>query len=235
MRISRPTPLLPPRRRPRPLLLALLGVLGVTAACSSPPPPAPPERSDEQEMARLADQVKRKAESERIEELERQVARLQADLRHAEESLVSAESGLRGSQTRADAVTSLADARIQVRRGAEAAPWRQDEIAEAEDKLREADVQIGDGHFGAAVFFVYRAERLAQQLQREGELVRANPSTRFVAAKLVNLRSGPSTSDPVVTTVSEGTPVMPERFEEPWALVRTVTGPVGWIHSALLR
>jgi len=222
---------LPPllRRAIAPAALVLSCALGASG-CAGPAPS--PERS---EIERIADRAIRRADSERIAELERQVALLRADLRHAEESLVTAESGLRGSQTRADAVTALADARIQVRRGADAAPWRSREIEEADEKLEEASQQIQAGHFGAAVFFVYRAERIAQQLQHEGKVVRANPSARFVAGERVNVRSGPSTRDAVVTVVTEGTPVLPERFQEPWALVRVVSGPVGWIHTSLLR
>ena len=141
----------PPARPALALLTAALLAAFVSPGCSSPPPDQPSE------MDRLADLVLRRAETDRIEELERQVERLRADLRHAEESLVTAESGLRGSQTRADAVTALADARIQVRRGADAATWRRAEIGEAQAKLEEADAQIADEHFGAAVFFVYRA------------------------------------------------------------------------------
>ena len=65
--------------------------------------------------------------------------------------------------------------------------------------------------------------------------MRANSKVRFVTASRVNLRSGPSTDESVVTVVTEGAPVFPERIEGPWALVRVLSGPVGWIHTSLLR
>ena len=51
---------------------------------------------------------------ERAAYLEREVQRLQQDLRQAEASLVAIESGLRGAHTRADAVSAIAEARIEL-------------------------------------------------------------------------------------------------------------------------
>lgn len=177
----------------------------------------------------------RRAEVERIERLEAEVERLRADLRQAEEALVLAESGLRGTHSRADAVSSVAEARIQVERAASLAPWRKQAIAEARAKLDEADRQIAVGHFGAALFFVYRAGRLGEQLEQEAEGVRRRPGTLYVRAERVNLRAGPSTDDEVVDVLTEGTPVFPERTRPPWTLVRVGSGSVGWVHRNLLR
>jgi hypothetical protein len=73
--------------------------------CGSPPaPPAPPS---------VDPGVFRRAEAERIERLEEQIELLGADLRRAEKALVLAESGLRGSYSRADAVSALAESKIE--------------------------------------------------------------------------------------------------------------------------
>jgi hypothetical protein len=179
--------------------------------------------------------VLHRAEIERNERLGAEVERLRVDLGRAEDALVAAESGLRGHHSRADAVSSLAEARIEVERAGRRAPWRESEITEASAKLDEADRQIQAGHFGAALFFVYRARRIAQQLDREAERVAESSSARFVAADRVNLRAGPSTAQAVVTVVERGTPVFPEDEEGSWLLVRTSGGPVGWIYAPLLR
>ncbi len=56
--------------------------------------------------------VYRRAEVDRAAGLEAEVERLRADLRQAEDALILAESGLRGTYTRADAVSQLAESRI---------------------------------------------------------------------------------------------------------------------------
>lgn len=205
--------------------MAAVVSLGCALVGGKPPAPAPAI-----DMA-----IYRRAEVDRAERLEAEVERLRADLRQAEEALVMAESGLRGSHGRADAVSSLAEARIEVERAASMAPWRVDAIQEARDKLTEADRQIEQSHFGAALFFVYRANRAAQLLEREAALVRKRPGTLFVRVEKVNLRAGPSTADQVVGVLSEGTPVFPERTRDLWTLVRVTSGSVGWVHRSLLR
>jgi hypothetical protein len=183
----------------------------------------------------ISDGVYRRAEGQRAERLEREVARLRDDLREAEEALVAAESGMRAQYSRADAVSSLASARIQIESSGLDAPWRETELSEAGAKLAEADRLIEEGHFGAALYFVYRARRIASELEAEAEAVRSTPGARFVNGRRVNLRSGPSTDEAVLAVLTAGTPVFPERQAEEWMLVRAASGPVGWVHASLLR
>lgn len=210
--------------------LALLTVL-LPVACAAPPEPEPePEPPPAIDL-----EVYRRADVERAERLEAEVERLRDDLRRAEDALVLAESGLRGSHSRADAVSALAEARIEVERATSAARWRSEAIAEARSKLEEAARQIEQEHFGAALFFVYRAVRLGEQLQQEAEGVRRRPGTLYVRSERVNLRAGPSTEDDVIDVLPEGTPVFPERTRSRWVLVRVGSGSVGWVHRNLLR
>jgi hypothetical protein len=167
--------------------------------------------------------------------LELEVDRLQADLRLAEQALVAVESGLRGGQTRAEAVSVLAEARIEVDRAAKRAPWRAEAVAEARAKLDEADRELGAGHIGSAVFFVSRASRIAATLLAEAELVGKTPTTRYVKGARVNLRAEPTTESPVVAVLPVQLPVFPEADTGEWVLVRTVSGKVGWVHASLLR
>ena len=213
-----------------------LGVLAFAAAgCAAskpcPPPPEPlPSMVGEIEM-----EVHRRAETERAAQLAKQVERLRADLAQAEEALVIAESGLAGDHTRAGAASSLAETRIQVERAAERAPWRAAEVEEAQAKLAEANRQIGEGHYGSALFFVYRARRMAENIEAEAAHVREQPQVRFIDAPMVNMRSGPSTNDRVLRTLVQGTPVFTERDHSGWVLVRASTGDVGWVHQSLLQ
>jgi len=179
--------------------------------------------------------IYQRAEVDRASLLRAENERLRDDLRQAEEALVLAESGLRGNHSRADAVSSLAEARIEVERAADLAPWRSAAIQEAREKLDEADGQIVAGNFGAALFFVYRATRMAELLEREAQMVRERPGTKYVRMPKINMRAGPSTSDAVVDVLTEGMPVFPELREHAWTLVRATSGSVGWVHESLLR
>ncbi len=89
---------------------------------------------------------------------------LEAELRRAEWDLDAAEEHLRGYPTRAAAVSSLVEARIQVEDVAQAAPWLKKKISEAERLLRDADRQMRNGRFGAAMFFGDRARRIAEKV-----------------------------------------------------------------------
>jgi uncharacterized small protein (DUF1192 family) len=110
------------------------GLLPGSFWSSDPPAPASSGR-DEVE-------VYRRAEAERIEFFEREIARLRDDLAKAEASIVAMESGLRGSQSRADAVSALAEARIALDRVSRTVPWRHDRVEEARAKLDEAQRQL---------------------------------------------------------------------------------------------
>jgi hypothetical protein len=216
-----------PRVRGAGLLAALLlsacarppAAVPSAAAIPSPPPP----------------EVYRRADDDRVKALEREQERLREDLRAAEEALVAIESGMRGSLTRAQAVSGLAEARIQVDRAAQRSPWRAATLVEARAKLDEAERQLAQGHIGSTIFFVSRASRIAATLLAEASQVEKNPATRFVRAGRVNLRSAPTLESPVVAVLPAGLPVFPESEHAGWMLVRTASGDVGWVHAPLLR
>jgi hypothetical protein len=179
--------------------------------------------------------VYRRADADRMKLLELEVDRLRVDLTAAEQALVAVESGMRGGQTRAEAVSMLAEARIEVDRAGKRAPWRAEAVDEARAKLDEADRELGAGHIGSAVFFVSRASRIAATLLAEAELVGSTPTTRYVKGGRVNLRAEPTTESSVVAVLPVELPVFPEADAGEWVLVRTVSGKVGWVHASLLR
>jgi hypothetical protein len=98
------------------------------------PPPAPPPKVEEP-VETIDVAVYERAQAERSEYFEREVERLRADLAQAEASIVALESGLRAPHTRADAVSSVAEARIALDRVKGRVPWRSQRVAEATEKL----------------------------------------------------------------------------------------------------
>jgi hypothetical protein len=215
----------------------MFAAAGVTSGCAasldrfiSQSPQRSPNTKAAAEIAVYA-----RADDDRTIQLEVEVERLREDLREAEESLVAIESGLRGHHGRADAVSALAESRIEVERAARRAPWSVERVAESRQKLGEAERQFQAGHNGSAVFFASRARRIAKGLNDEARRVAATAGLSFVRGRRVNLRAGPSTDEKVRRVLVGSTPVVAERRDGEWRLVRTIDGTAGWIHESLLR
>jgi hypothetical protein len=217
--------------------LAALGLLAPGCAGSGGFSAFPWSAPEPEPAAPRVDEVEvyRRAEAERTEFFEREIERLRADLAKAEASIVAMESGLRGSQSRADAVSALAEARIALDRVSRQVPWRQDRVAEARAKLDEARRQLDLDHIGSAMFFASRAQGITESLDSEARLVAGWPGRRLVGAPRVNLRTGPSREHPVLAVLLEETPLLLERHQHEWALVRTPAGQVGWVYAPLLE
>ncbi|MDJ0956435.1 MAG: SH3 domain-containing protein [Arenicellales bacterium] len=234
-------------RWPNPTLLVILLSCGLIAGCAELQwgnPGANPEPAQHVEEAQPAPstpipapveiELLRRAEIERVRALEREVERLKIDLERAEDALVGVETELRSGHSRANAVSSLAEAQMQLNKAARTAPWRAETISEARDKLDIAQKHIDNEYFGAAVFFVYRASRIVEELNHEADIVGNTSQVMFINRPRVNLRSGPSKTDEILTILVRGTPVVKEKKMDEWFLVRTLTGIVGWVHYELV-
>jgi len=222
------------RRALRPLLvLAPLPLVFAGCHTATPRPAAEPEPVVAAPIE-PSPEIQRRADADRVRALEIEVERLREDLRTAEETLLAVESGMRGNQGRAAAVSALAEARIQVERAAKSAPWRVNEATEARAKLVEAERQLAEQHVDSAIFFVSRARRIAESLTAEAARVRSHRDTAFVRGDRVNLRKGPSQETPVLSTLPARLPVFVEGHAGDWSLVRTTTGHVGFVRADLL-
>lgn len=195
----------------------------------------PPARKPQAAQVEVSPDIYRRAQLDRAERLQHELERLKKDLQQAEQTLISIESGLRGCHTRADAVSSLAEARIQLENAAQRAPWRQENVAEGRRKLKESRKHIRQGLFGASIFFSARVQRIAEMLVREAKAVENAASIQFIRGKRVNLRVGPSTQEGVIEILVDETPVFPEGKRGSWVLIRTPSGTIGWVHKSLLR
>jgi hypothetical protein len=106
--------------RPSPRVTAIVaaGLLGVACAPGTWPRWQKPVQQPPVTLVRESPDIEihHLAQREYNEYLEREIARLRADLAQAEAAMVAIESGLRAVHSRADAVSSLAEARIAVER-----------------------------------------------------------------------------------------------------------------------
>jgi len=171
----------------------------------------------------------------RDEPTAREMDRLRAELRQAEEVMAAIESGRGSAHNRADAASALAKARIAVARADQRAPWLEEDVDAARTKLAEAELQFQAGNVASATFFARRAQRMAETAREDGQRLAGSPGARFVRAKQAKLRAAPSIEADVLVLLAETTPVFPERSEGDWALVHAPSGTVGWIHQSLLR
>jgi hypothetical protein len=149
--------------------------------------------------------------------------------------MAATESGLRGDLSRADAVSILAEARIEVERAQRNQPWSLDRELEAGEKLAEAERQFQAGHVGSTIFFASRARYIAARLNAVAKRVASTADTLRVKGRKVNLRAGPSTRERVLEILVRSTPVFPVRGSGEWLLVQTALGQEGWVHGSLLR
>jgi hypothetical protein len=179
--------------------------------------------------------AEQRAARARVQQLEAEVSRLQSDLAQAQEVIVAAESQLSGAHTRAAAVRAVAEARSGLESAAARAPWKQAEVQQAGQLLAEADQHLLAGHFGAAILLASRAQRVANAIDQEVQAVRGAPNALQIAVERGNLRGGPSTEREVVAILARGTPLLPERQEADWMLVRTPQNQLGWVHRSLVR
>jgi hypothetical protein len=130
------------------------------------------------------------------------------------------------------AVSALAEARI---RSSAPAPRL---LAAQRDRRRAGTSEEGrasfqGGNAGSAVF-ASRAQRIADSLSEEARRASSAKGTRVTTVPRVNLRAGPSTRDPVLAVLQEATPLLLQRSEGEWVLVRTPDGAAGWVHASLI-
>jgi hypothetical protein len=180
-------------------------------------------------------EAQQRASEARIEQLDAEILRLQSDLAQAQEVIVAAESQLSGAHTRAMAVRSVAEARGALESSAARAPWKRKEAEHAGQFLAEADQHVVAGHFGAAILLASRAARVASAIDEEVRAVRGRRGALQIAVARANLREGPSKEGRVIATLARGTPLLPERREADWTLVRTPQNRLGWVHRSLVE
>jgi hypothetical protein len=216
------------------LALALLGCAACTTVDKTVVLEAKAEAMACGEQVALQE-AEQRALRARIEQLEAEIGRLQSDLAQAQQVIVAAESQLSGAHTRALAVRSLAEARSELESAGTRAPWKRAEVEQASQLLAEADQHLLSGHFGAAILLASRAERVASAINEALIEVRSTRGALQVAVARANLRSDPSTEGKVLDRLARGTPLLPERSEANWALVRTPQNRLGWVYLPLLE
>lgn len=157
----------------------------------------------------------RKAEDEQ-RRLEDRLAAEQRDLEVTEMELIRTKARLKGLETKAEASSAIAEARVLLRR----AEGRGGALlALGEQSLVKAEQQLKDENFGAANFFALKAQDLATRAQ-EGPDARRNdgplPLSVRVRVSRANLRKGPGLDQAVITLVPRGTTLTVRSAQGDW-------------------
>lgn len=193
-----------------------------------------------QEQERLSSRLRRAEEDQH--RLEEQVTLLKRDLEDTETEVIRTKARLKGMETKAEASSAIAEARILTRRLDP--KTRGTTFTRCQELLVKAEQQIQSENFGAAVFFALKAQDMAMKAREDatpagraeaGGAERPAPKTSYqVKAKTANLRKGPSTSEEVMAKLPRGTTLTAVGMRGEW--LRVSHGDVlGWVHSSLVE
>ena len=225
------------------------------------PKPADPVRNDELERLKkqlvemhtsLASskeerQGLKKSLSERAEELielDEANASLELELASALEELLRSQASLRNVQSRAFAVSRIAEVRVEL----ESVRYNNDpalraRIERADEFLTRADQTLAEDNVGGAAYLADRAGELLRQARIVAEIRKKEPREilpivppRAMEVQTgANLRSGPSSESRRVGGVKTGTKVEVVARRGDWYQIVTAAGAKAWIHRSLVR
>jgi hypothetical protein len=190
------------------------------------------------EAERLSARLRRTEEEQR--RLEEKVALLQRDLDYTETEVIRTKARLKGIETRAEASSAIAEARILTRRLAEHRGLGAT-LVRCQEQLVRAEQLLQEENYGAAIFFAMKAQDTALKAHPGEDAPRPDDAGRpaakshyVVTASRANIRRGPSIRDPVLVRAVKGTTVLALIQRGDWIRVvhRDVTG---WIHRSVVE
>lgn len=199
--------------------------------------PSPTRSAADDEIHRLEARARRSEEEQR--RLEEQIALRQRELEVTETELIRTKARLKGLETRAEASSAIAEARILV--GRLGSRGRSAAVKLAEESLDKAGQQLEQDNYGAALFFALKAQDLAARstdtraaAENEDADRPAPRATYVVTAATANVRQGPSASAAVVGEVRQGTKLTALALRGNW--LKISHGDVtGWVSLRLVE
>jgi hypothetical protein len=176
--------------------------------------------------------------------LEEATASLELELASALEELLRSQASLRTVQSRAFAVSRIAEVRVQL----EAArrhddPALKTRVERAAEFLTRADQTLAEDNLGGAAYLADRAGELLRQartvaeIRKQGsrEVIPIVPPRSMEVQVAANLRLEPSSESPRVAGLGSGTHVEAVARHGDWYQIVTDDGTKAWIHRALVR
>lgn len=133
------------------------------------PAPEPVRASGDPERDKLRARLARAVEEQK--KLEEKAALLQHDLDATETELIRTKAKLKGIETKAEASSAIAEARILILR-LQDEKSRSAAVGRSQEKLERAERQLREGNYGAAVFFALQAQELLDEARHAGDAAR---------------------------------------------------------------
>lgn len=188
---------------------------------------------------RLNARLKKSEEEQR--RLEERVALLLRDLELTETEIIRTKARLKGIETRAEASSAIAEARILAGRLDPRA--RAATLGLCNENIAKAEQQLSQVNYGAAVFFAMKAQDIAKKAQEASDPARhaatedeqAPPQPTYrVKAKSANIRKGPEVTEDVVAEAPEGAVLEASAVKGDWVKV-TYNGVTGWVSRSVVE
>jgi hypothetical protein len=209
----------------------------------------PPDDELQQSLnAALAESSRlREALSERNAELtalEETKATLELELKSALEELVRSQTSVRNVQSRAFAVSRIAEVRVELQSlKKHQDPALADRLHRASVFLDHADRALEEDNVGGAAYLAERASELLRQVRtiaeiRESsptELIPVVPARKLVVLAAANLRKSPSTDSEKLGAVEPGTALKAIARRGEWFQVEVEGKDPVWVHRRLVR
>jgi hypothetical protein len=188
----------------------------------------------------------REALSERSAEvtaLEEAKATLELELKSALEELVRSQASLRNVQSRAFAVSRIAEVRVELQSYHKRDPALADRLQRAADFLDHADRAIQEDNMGGAAYLAERASELLRQVRTISEirgpvpteLIPLVPPRMLKVLAVANLRKGPSSDSERLGSVEPGTELRAIARRGEWYQVEFEGPDPVWVHRRLVR
>jgi hypothetical protein len=188
----------------------------------------------EGEVGRLQARLRKSEEEQR--RLEERLAAEQRDLEVTEMELIRTKARLKGLETKAEASSAIAEARILLGRAAAGRGGAL--LTLGEQSLAKAEQQLHEENFGAANFFALKAQDLATRVQEDpgarppGDA--ALPLSVRVRVSRGRLREGPGFEHKVLTLLPRGTMLPVKRAQGEWFQI--AQGDLaGWISRTIVE
>ncbi|MFH1755501.1 MAG: SH3 domain-containing protein [Candidatus Latescibacterota bacterium] len=173
----------------------------------------------------------------RNQHLELLCKNLQQDLTQAEKQFISIEKRLQLKESKASAVSALAEAKLAYNRFQPNSNMSFDPqlLAEIDQKLAESAQLIQIENYTAAVYYAKRALRMLERSANTHEYIRRDGERRVVSVARANLRSGPGLDHDVIAHLAFGTVLVQVEKANDWSKIEAPNGVTGWIHYKLIR